>query len=108
MSVKHYTKDNFEKEVLKSDGLILVDFWASYCGPCNMLAPVIEEFASNQNDAIVGKVDTQAEPGLAAAHRVMSIPTIILFKDGQEVDRVIGPSPVRAPEIFQEMIAKHK
>ncbi len=90
MAAIHLTKDNFEQEVLKSDIPVLVDFWASWCGPCQMLAPVIEEIAKEVTDAKVGKVDVDEQAELAKKYFVMSIPTLIVFKDGQAVKRHVG------------------
>lgn len=79
---------NFEQEVLKSEKPILVDFWATWCGPCKRLAPVLEElFEEGYN---VGKVDVDENPGLASQYGIMSIPTVILFKDGKEEKRLVG------------------
>ena len=84
MSELILTKDNFEAEVLKSDIPVLVDFWASWCGPCRMLAPVIEDLAKElSGKAKVGKVNVDEEEQLAVQYNIMSIPTVILFKDGK-------------------------
>ena len=78
------TKDNFEKEVIKAKGTVLVDFWAVWCGPCRMLSPVIDEIAAEYGDELtIGKVNVDEQPELAAAFRVSSIPTVIVFKDGK-------------------------
>jgi thioredoxin 1 len=88
------TKDNFDEIVLGSAEPILVDFWATWCGPCRMLAPVVEELANEQQDKlIVGKVDVDNCPDLAQKFGVMSIPTLILFKDGQPVAKSVGYMP---------------
>lgn len=83
------TKDNFEKEVLKSDVPVVVDFWATWCGPCKMLSPVIEEIAE-EGTVKVGKVNVDDEGELAVRFNVMSIPTVMLFKGGQVVKTTVG------------------
>lgn len=86
MAVLKITKDNFEKEVLKSDVPVLVDFFATWCGPCQALGPVIEEAETQVTNAKIGKINIDEEPELARKFSVMSVPTLIVFKDG-EVDR---------------------
>ena len=83
--------ENFETEVLKSEKPILIDFWATWCGPCMRQGPIVEELA--QEGYSVGKVDVDQEPGLAQQFKVMSIPTLLIFKDGKEVQRFIGLTP---------------
>ena len=91
MSVKHFSNDTFQSEVLQGSGPILVDFWAPWCGPCKMLGPVIDGLADElSGKAVVGKVNIDDEPDLAAKYGVVTIPTIILFKDGQEVNPLVG------------------
>lgn len=91
MSVKHFSNDTFQSEVLQGSGPILVDFWVPWCGPCKMLGPVIDGLADElSGKAVVGKVNIDDEPDLAAKYGVVTIPTIILFKDGQEVNRLVG------------------
>ena len=87
------TINNFEEEVLKSDKPVLVDFWASWCGPCKMLAPTIEEIAEENDDIKVGKVNVDDEPGLARKFMIMSIPTLLVFKNGAIVNKGIGLMP---------------
>lgn len=84
------TKDNFAQEVLRSEQPVLVDFWASWCGPCMALAPTIDEIANEQTQVKVGKVNVDDEPELSRQYRIMSIPTLILFKDGEPVRREVG------------------
>ncbi len=88
------TKENFESEVIKSDKPILVDFWATWCGPCRMLAPVLEEIASeNEGKIKIGKVNVDDEPVLADLFKVNSIPLLVYFKDGKPVKSLIGYRP---------------
>ena len=85
--------DNFEEIVLKNEKPVLVDFWASWCGPCKMLAPVVEEFAEQQTDVVVGKIDVDQHPLLASKYGIMTIPTLMLFKNGEMVKKSIGVIP---------------
>ena len=87
------TKSNFENEVLKSDKPVLIDFWATWCGPCRMLAPVIEEIANERSDIKVGKVNVDDEGELATAFGISSIPTVVLMKDGKVVSQSVGYRP---------------
>lgn len=90
MSVQNITNENFDEIVLRSDKPVLVDFWAEWCGPCQALAPTIEEVAREQTAVKVGKVNVDNEPELARQYRIMSIPTLIVFRDGEPVRREVG------------------
>jgi thioredoxin 1 len=99
------TGSNFEQEVIASGRLFLVDFWAEWCGPCRIVAPIIDELANEYEGKIdVGKVNVDNEGTLAQKYRIMSIPTIILFKDGNMVERIVG---ARSAQEFKSIIDKH-
>lgn len=84
------TKENFNEEVLNSKGLVLVDFWATWCGPCKALGPILEDFANEYTNIKVGKINVDEQPELASQFRIMSIPTLLLFKDGEVVKKSVG------------------
>ena len=93
MSVLTITKENFEKEVLQSKEPVLLDFWASWCGPCRMVSPVIDEIAGEVSEKKVGKVNVDEQPELAERFGVMSIPTLIVMKNGKMASQAVGVRP---------------
>ncbi len=93
MAVLHVTSENFETEVLQSEKPVLVDFWASWCGPCKMVAPVLEELAEEMTDVKIAKVNVDQQPDLAQKFQIMSIPTMVLIKEGKVVDTTVGAQP---------------
>ena len=101
MSVVTLTKDNFTQEVLQSDRPVLVDFWASWCGPCKALGPMVDEVAEEQSQVKVGKVNVDEQAELAREYRIMSIPTLLVFRDGQLARREVGG---RSKEELLELI----
>lgn len=85
---------NFESDVINSEGNVLIDFWAPWCGPCKMQTPILEKLLSDGSvNAKIGKVNVDDNPGIAQKFNIASIPTLILFKDGKEVDRMVGVQP---------------
>ena len=93
MAVLHITKENFEEQVLHSEKPVLLDFWASWCGPCRMVSPTIDEIASERDDIKVGKINVDEQPELAGAFQVMSIPTLVVMKGGKIANRAMGARP---------------
>lgn len=90
MAVTEITKENYEAEVLQSDKPVLIDFWAAWCGPCQMLSPVVDEIAEERDDIKVCKVNVDENEYLAMEYRVMSIPTLVVTKGGEETNRSVG------------------
>ncbi len=101
MAVTTITKDNFDKEVLQAGVPVLVDFWASWCGPCRMLSPIVDEIAEQYTGLKVGKVNIDEQEELAIKFGIMSIPTLIVFKDGNVVAQSVG---VKSKEAILEML----
>ena len=93
MSVLNITKEDFENEVLKSEKVVLLDFFATWCGPCRMVAPVLEEIAEENENIKVVKIDVDQEPGLAQKFGVTSIPLLVVIKDGEVVNQSLGAKP---------------
>ena len=93
MSVMHINQNNFQEEVMSSEKPVLLDFWAGWCGPCRMLSPIVDEIAEERSDVKVCKVNIDEQGELAAAFGVMSIPTLIVMKDGKIVNQAAGARP---------------
>ncbi len=93
MSAVNINKENFNEEVMKSDKPVLLDFWAPWCGPCKMVLPLVEEIAGERDDYKVGKVNVDEQKELARQFRVLSIPTLVVIKDGKVVERKMGAMP---------------
>ena len=96
MAVVTITLENFEAEVIKSNVPVLVDFWASWCGPCRMLSPIVDQIAEERTDIKVGKVNVDEQEELAMRYGIMSIPTLIVFKNGEIVKKTMGVQPKAA------------
>lgn len=96
MSAIHINKNNFQKEVLRSDKPVFLDFWAPWCAPCRMVVPIIEEIADERPDIKVGKINVDEQPELANQFHVMSIPTLVVMKDGKIVNQAMGARPKTA------------
>ena len=90
MALIHVTSENFEKDVMQSTKTVLIDFWATWCGPCRMIAPIVEEIAEERDDITVAKIDVDEAGELAAAFGITSIPTLVVMKDGKIVNQAVG------------------
>ncbi|MBQ2687327.1 MAG: thioredoxin [Clostridia bacterium] len=101
MALIHITKENFGKEVMETDKTVLLDFWATWCGPCQMIAPILDEIAEECPDITVGKINVDQEQELAMSFSITSIPTLIVIKNGKAVEKAIG---LRAKNQIIEMI----
>lgn len=105
MKPETFTDENFQSEVLNSDKPVLVDFWAEWCGPCRMVAPIVEELATEYHGSLkVGKVDVDSNQKVSMQFGVRSIPTLLIFKNGKVVDQIIGAVPKRA---LADKVSKH-
>ena len=93
MSIKIINSQNFKNEISEQSGVAVVDFYADWCGPCQMLAPIMKEIAEERKDITVGKINVDESPELAMQFNITSIPAVIIFKDGKETDRIIGYRP---------------
>ena len=104
-AVRIYNSEDMKYENLSKNPLTFVDFWATWCGPCRMMAPIVEELATETPDVVFAKVDVDENPDLAMGLGIASIPTLMLFKNGQAVERVIGVTP---KEELKKLIDKHR
>ena len=102
MAVISVTADHFEQEVLQTEGIVMVDFWAAWCGPCKMLSPIVDQIAEEHPEIKVCKVNINEEPSLAIDYKVMSIPTLLVFKNGEKVNMSIG---VQSKSDIEAMLA---
>lgn len=93
LSIINLTKDSYHNEVMETEKVVVIDFWATWCGPCKMMAPVVEEVAKDYPDVKVCKVNVDEEPELSNAFKIVSIPTIVVIKNGEIIDSVVGYGP---------------
>ncbi len=103
MAAEQIKKAVFNEKVLQSDKPVLIDFWATWCGPCQMQGPIVEELSEELTDVLVGKVNVDEEPDLAERYNVMSIPTLLVFKNGEVVQKAVG---VQSKENLLDMLGK--
>ena len=105
MPALHFSNQDFETQVLKADKPVMVDFWATWCGPCVMAGPVVDELANEYKDKyVIGKLDVDANPKTAGVYGVMSIPTVILFREGKEIARKVGFAGKKMYEDLLKMV----
>tara|TARA_Y100001968_G_C18971206_1_gene532373 strand:+ start:106 stop:420 length:315 start_codon:yes stop_codon:yes gene_type:complete len=100
MSTIKVTDTDFQ-EILQNNDLVLIDFWAPWCGPCKAIAPVLEEIANENSNVVIAKMNTDENPNTASQHGIMSIPTMMIFKNGELVDRLVGAMP--KPSIMEKL-----
>ena len=93
MAILHVNESEFDREVLQDSGTVLVDFWATWCGPCRMVGPIVDEIAAERSDLKVGKVNVDEQPELAGQFGVMSIPTLVVMKNGKVINQAVGVRP---------------
>ncbi len=102
--LKHVNENNFEQEILQNEKVVLVDFYADWCGPCKMVAPILEKMASENENFDIAKINVDENQSLAMQYRIMSIPNMLVFKNGEVVDEIIGFSPETT---ILDLINKH-